>query len=534
MIQISNIKLEAGHSQKDLIKAIESKLKINKKIEYTYRIIKKSIDARKEKVQILYSIGVECKNEQNLVKGCKSKDVSLKKLQEYSYVPQGEKKIKNQPIIVGGGPAGLFCGYMLANYGYRPIVIERGSCVEKRTKIVEGFWKSGKLDKECNVSFGEGGAGTFSDGKLNTGVKDKFFREGKVLKTFVEHGAMDNILYDAKPHIGTDILSKVVVSMRERIIEKGGEFKFDTCVKEIIVENDEVKGVITDKGESLYSDIVVLAIGHSSRDTFKMLLDKDISMLPKAFAVGVRVEHSQDFIQNKLYGKYADKLPAASYKVTYQSESDRGVYSFCMCPGGYVVNASSEENMLAINGMSYSGRDGRNANSAIIVTVTPEDFDGDDVLAGVRYQQKLERAAFITGNGKIPVQLFKDFRENRKSSEFKSVEPQMKGAFELANLNECLPEYICKSIVEGMYGFDKKIKGFATDDTLLSAVESRTSSPVRIVRDNDTLESVSCKGLYPCGEGAGYAGGIMSAAMDGIKVFEKIADIYSSDIEELM
>ena len=534
MIHITNIKLEAGHSEEALVKAIETKLKISKKQKYSYHIIKKSIDARKEKVWILYSIGVECENEGKIVKNVRTKDVSCREVQGYDYIPQGEKKMKFRPIVVGSGPAGLFCGYMLANYGYRPIVIERGSCMKKRTKVVEEFWKGEKLNEECNVSFGEGGAGTFSDGKLNTGVKDKFFREKKVLDTFVEHGANENILYDAKPHIGTDILSKVVVSMRNRIIELGGEFKFDTCVKDIIVENNEIKGVITDKDESLYSNIVVLAIGHSSRDTFKMLVDKEISMIPKAFAVGVRVEHSQEFIQKKMYGSYADKLPAASYKVTYQSEADRGVYSFCMCPGGYVVNASSQENMLAINGMSYSGRDGKNANSAIVVTVTPDDFDGEDVLAGVRFQQNLERAAYKTGNGKIPVQLFRDFIDNKKSVNFEGVKPQFKGSYELANLNECLPEYICKSIIEGMYGFDKKIKGFASDDTLLSAVESRTSSPVRIVREDDTLQSVSCKGLYPCGEGAGYAGGIMSAAMDGIKVFEKIADIYSSDIEELL
>lgn len=532
MIEISQIKLLAGHSEKELECRIKKILRLNEKQKFTYRILKKSIDARRDDVYIIYNIGVELAEGVRLSNKLFKSNPNVVQKEEmcYRYIPQGKKILKKQPIVVGSGPAGLFCAYMLADYGYSPLIIERGSRVEERQVKVECFWRTGKLDTQCNVQFGEGGAGTFSDGKLNTVVKDKKLRGKKVLETFVNFGARENILYDAKPHIGTDDLAVILINMRKRIEELGGRFLFDTLVTDIVYEDGCVRGVKINGQKFIESEVVVLAPGHSSRDTFGMLSDRNIHMIPKAFAVGVRAEHRQDFIQKVQYKQYAGKLPAASYKVAYQSgKLLRGVYSFCMCPGGYVVNASSEEGEIAVNGMSYNARDGVNANSAIIVTVTPHDFDGTDVLAGVRFQRNLERAAYNEGNGSVPVQLFADFKANRKSSSYGNITPQIKGKFSFANLNNCLPKYVRDTIVEGMADFDKRMPGFAAEDVVFSGVESRTSSPVRIVRDDLTLESVSCRGLYPCGEGAGYAGGIMSAAMDGIKVFEAIAEIYKAN-----
>lgn len=527
MIQISQIKLLASEKEETLKSKISKILNIKDDKAFTYKILKKSIDARKDDVYVLYSVGVYIKNEKNIINKFKVPNIIIKKEIDYRHVPSGQEKMKNPPIIVGSGPAGLFCGYMLADYGYSPIIIERGSTVEKRTAAVEKFWNGGKLDTNCNVQFGEGGAGTFSDGKLNTLVKDKFLRNKKVLDIFVENGAKSNILYDSKPHIGTDILVDVVKNMREHIIKKGGKIIFDTTVTQILLKDNAVYGVKTSTGESIYSDVVVLALGHSARDTFKMLNDSGIAMSPKAFAVGVRVEHPQEMISVNQYKKYAKYLPPASYKVTHQTNGGRGIYSFCMCPGGYVVNASSQLEMTAVNGMSYNARESKNANSAMIVTVTPDDFDGRDVLVGIRFQQKLERTAYIQGKGNIPVQLLGDFVNDRVSTSFGRILPQIKGKYEFGNLNMVLPKYICEAIVEGMGAFDKKIPGFNNEEVILSGVESRTSSPVRIIRDNSTLESISHKGIYPCGEGAGYAGGIMSAAMDGIKVFEAVSDRYS-------
>lgn len=542
MIQINQIKILANEDISKLESKIEKALNISKEQKYTYKIIKKSIDARKSEVYIIYNVQVEIKNEEKILKYVKNANIFISKTKKYTYdysdTIDNRKKISNRPIIVGSGPAGLFCAYMLATKGYAPLIIERGSQVELRKAKVEKFWNGEPLDCECNVQFGEGGAGTFSDGKLNTLVKDTNLRGSLVLDTFVSFGAKDNILYDAKPHIGTDVLFDILINMRKRIIQLGGEYMFDTKVSELICENGQVKGVVTNNGRSIMSDVVVLAIGHSSRDTFEMINAKGISMIPKSFAVGVRVEHPQSLIQDNQYKKYAQYLPAASYKLTYQSSTSlRGVYSFCMCPGGYVVNASSQNKMIAVNGMSYNKRDSENANSAIVVTVNPDDYLNEEiknnnselkdrVLSGVRFQQKIERAAYLQGKGKVPVQLLGDFANNRVSSTIGAIKPLIKGEYTLANLNNCLPKYVCDTIVEGMKSFDRKIPGFNNEETVLSGVESRTSSPVRIVRDDNTLESIDIKGLYPCGEGAGYAGGIVSAAMDGVKVFEKIIDNY--------
>ncbi len=537
MIQINNIKLPADKDISFLQQKISKILRLKENNNFTYKILKKSIDARGDVVYVIYNVAVDLllddkvskistKKEAKIVAGLRDKNVIIKKEEGYTFKPSGNIKLVRRPVIVGSGPAGLFCAYMLACNGYNPLIIERGSRVEERKKKVEDFWNGGKLDTECNVQFGEGGAGTFSDGKLNTLVKDKEYRGRLVLETFVKYGAKENIMYDAKPHIGTDYLYNILINMRNDIIAMGGEFMFDTLVEDIVFEDSIIKQVILRGGKTIDTDVVVLAIGHSSRDTFSMLKEKNISMVAKSFAVGVRVEHPQKLIGENQYGKYASCLPAASYKLTHQASTGRGVYSFCMCPGGVVVNASSEEGHIAVNGMSYNSRDGQNANSAIIVTVNPKDFDTDDIMAGVRFQRKLEEAAYKEGKGKIPVQLFGDFESNRPSTALGSITPCIKGGYTLANLNNCFPKYICDTIVEGMHSFDKKIKGFAAKDVVLSGVESRTSSPIRIVRDDERLESVSVSGLYPCGEGAGYAGGIMSAAIDGIKVYEKIASKY--------
>ena len=438
-------------------------------------------------------------------------------------------------LIIGSGPAGLFCAYMLSENGYCPILLEQGEDVDKRSETVEKFWSTGILKKHSNVQFGEGGAGTFSDGKLNTLVKDKYGRNKKVLEVFVENGAPENILYEAKPHIGTDILKTVVKNMRNRIIEWGGDVFFEKQVTDITFDENTVKSITVNDKEVMETNCIVLAIGHSARKTFDMLYNKGITMEAKEFAVGFRVEHPQKLINTEMYGaQMADKLPPAPYKVTAKTSSGRGVYSFCMCPGGYVVDASSEEEKLAINGMSYSKRDSISANSAIIISVTPDDFESDHPLAGIEFQRRLEEKAYKLGEGSIPYCTYgqlcdsigvKNDLNGPNPDCFIGFERNTKGNVKKADLSRFFKEDMMQSFVEGMNHFNKIIPGFTHPETKIYAVESRTSSPIRIVRDNDTLTS-NFDGLYPCGEGAGYAGGITSAGMDGIKVAEKIASIY--------
>lgn len=410
----------------------------------------------------------------------------------------------------------------------------RDILIDQRTKDVETFWKTGTLDPSSNVQFGEGGAGTFSDGKLNTLVKDKSGRNHEVLRIFARHGAPEAITYQSKPHIGTDILSRVVKEMRECICAHGGEVRFHSQVTDIqtvttgntkVLRKLEVYDLKKQEKYVLDTELAVFAIGHSARDTFAMLHQHEVPMQPKAFAVGVRMEHPQEMINKDQYGEYyPDFLPAAPYKLTANLKNGRGVYTFCMCPGGYVVNASSEPHRLAVNGMSYSKRDGQNANTAVIVTVTPEDFGSSHPLAGVEFQRKLEENAYREGNGKVPVQLFGDFCKNIPSQKLGNIIPQIKGMYQLANVRRIFPEIIADSLQEGVCIFDQKLPGYARKDAVISGVESRTSSPVRIIRD-DSLQS-EIRGIYPCGEGAGYAGGITSAAMDGIKIAEMIAGTY--------
>lgn len=528
MLRIRQIKVEVTkENHENIIKSISKKLKITAESVIDFSIVKKSIDARnKNEIYYVYELDVLLKNEGEILKKYASADVFESPDMNYRFEKTGTEKMKNPPVIVGSGPAGLFAAYILAENGFSPIVIERGEQMHLRKATVEKFWKEGILNTESNVQFGEGGAGTFSDGKLNTLVKDSGNRCRKVLETFVRFGAPENILYEQKPHIGTDLLSEVIVNMREAIKSMGGKFMYNSCLTDIIDENGMIKSIVVNKENTIDCDVLILAVGHSARDTFKMLYDMGIKMSAKPFAVGIRIQHNQDMINLSQYGdKYKDALPEASYKLTYKSTDGRGVYSFCMCPGGYVVNASSEEGRLAVNGMSYNARNSGNANSAIIVTVTPEDF-GHNPLDGIEFQRKLETSAYNACGGKIPVQLLKDFKESRISQKYGSLNPIFKGEWDFADINEIFPEIITEPLKESFDYFGRRIKGFDSDDAVLAAVESRTSSPVRIERDENGQSSV--KGIYPCGEGAGYAGGITSAAMDGIKIAEKIGAKYRS------
>lgn len=521
MVRINQIKLDIEAGRDELEKAILAKLKIGKEQLIDFSVVKRSIDARKGDVKYVYCVEVNIENEKKVMSRLHNNDVQVSDRMKYSYSVTGTKELKKAPIVVGTGPAGLFCGYMLAKAGYKPVLIERGQDVDNRVKAVEKFWNEGILNGNCNVQFGEGGAGTFSDGKLNTLVKDNYGRGREVLETFVKFGAPEEILYDNKPHIGTDKLVNVVKNMRKEIINLGGKFLFDTKMTDILLEDGKISAIQIDNAMWLDTEVLVLAIGHSARDTFNMIKDKGFDMTKKAFAIGVRVEHNQDMINTIMYGDKKNKLPAAPYKLTYTTEKGRAVYSFCMCPGGFVVNASSVPGQLVVNGMSNYDRGERNANSAIIVNVTPEDLgEEDDVLAGVHFQEKWEKKAYEACNGLVPVQLFGDFENNKVSSNFGEIEPNIKGEYSFANIRDILPEYVSEALIEGIHGFSKKIKDYDREDAVLSGIETRTSSPIRIVRD-ESFQS-NFKGIYPCGEGAGYAGGITSAAIDGIKVFEAI------------
>lgn len=532
MIRITQLKLPADHKADALRDKAARALGLNPGKIKAVHIRRQSLDARK-KPELFYSYtvdvelgsGVSGASERAIVHKAKNAQIVLSGESDYRYPNPGGEPLLYRPVIVGTGPAGLFCGLMLARLGYCPLLLERGQDVEQRQKAVSHFWQTGELDVCSNVQFGEGGAGTFSDGKLNTLVKDSCGRNRLVLQTFCEFGADAKILYQNKPHIGTDVLAGIVKEIRQEIIRLGGEVRFGCQVEDLAIEDGKVQGVAVRDGETIPSSLVVLAIGHSARDTFFMLHSRGICMSAKAFAVGLRIQHPQSMINLSQYGREkVGGLGAADYKLTWKASDGRGVYSFCMCPGGYVVNASSEKNLLAVNGMSYHSRAGVNANSALIVTVTPEDFSGDGPLAGVEFQRKLEALAFQAGGGRIPVQLYEDFLAEKDSRQLGEVMPQMKGLWTLAGVHQVLPLPVKNALREGMAGFGQMIPGFDRPDALLAGVESRTSSPVRIWRD-EGLES-AVRGLYPCGEGAGYAGGITSAAMDGVRVAEAIAGAY--------
>lgn len=495
-----------------------------------FDVLRRSVDARqKNNIIFSYTVQLSCAKERQIVKRCKNRNVQWMEVNpirgQGSDWKQNDVGASSRPVVIGTGPAGLFAALTLAEAGRHPLVLERGSSVEIRRQKVAEFWAGKPLDPECNVQFGEGGAGTFSDGKLNTLVKDPSGRGRRVLDTFVRFGAPEEIRYLQKPHIGTDRLGDVIRAMREEIISLGGEVWFDTRFCGLSIQDHCVTGIRYERdGQNLEyeTDTVVLATGHSARDTFEMLHTLGISMEAKPFAVGVRMEHPQEMINKNQYGDWHDKLWAADYKLTHTTASGRGVYSFCMCPGGQVVNASSEPGRLVINGMSNYDRAGRNANSAIVVTVSPEDFGGQDVLAGIEFQRRLEQAAYEQGQGRIPVQLLGDYLQNRISTALGQVQPDLCGEYTLTNVRDILPDFVGDAIAESIPAFDRRIAGYGREDAVISGVESRTSSPIRILRDESLQSSV--QGLYPCGEGAGYAGGITSAAMDGIRVAEQIVD----------
>lgn len=525
MIRVRQVKVRLG-DEDFLKKEVAHKLHISVSEILNFVIVKKSLDARKkDDIHYVYEVDVSVASDLQVLKKTHSKDIFLAPNEEYKLPVMGKEKLSSRPIIVGSGPCGLMCAYMLAKEGYFPIVIERGERIENRVKTVSNFWDGGLLNPDSNVQFGEGGAGTFSDGKLNTMVKDKFFRGKEVFSIFVEHGAPPEIMYLQKPHIGTDLLQDVVKNIRNSIIRMGGEFRYSACLTDVFTREGKVVGVEINGKEQIRCSVLVLAIGHSARDTFSMLFKRGLEMKAKPFAVGVRIQHPQSMIQMSQYGTMDSRLPVADYKLTYNTRKGRGVYSFCMCPGGYVVNSSSEIGRLAINGMSYHARDSKNANSALVVTVTPEDF-GNHPLDGMVFQQKLEERAFLYGSGKIPVQLYDDFRSGIFSTQFGEVLPVIKGEYAFGDLNDVLPSFVVDSICEAMPVFGTRIAGFDRSDAILAGVESRTSSPIRIVRNE--VGEANIQGIYPCGEGSGYAGGITTAAMDGIRVAEWIISKYSN------
>ena len=525
MLRITQFKLPVEHTEQQLRERLAKTLRIAPDDLISYSIRKRSLDARKKpELFYVYTIDFHTKKENMVLRHMKNK-VQKKSEKTYRIPEHGAEPLPDRPLVVGSGPAGLFCAYLLALSGMRPLVLERGASVRERQRDVEEFWETGILNTKSNVQFGEGGAGTFSDGKLNTLVKDPVGRNRFVLETFVSFGAPEGILYEQKPHIGTDILTTVVENMRNRIIELGGEFCFHTQLTDIFPEEHAVE---INGERKIPAGPAVLAVGHSARDTFEMLYRRRLRMEAKSFAVGVRVEHPQRMIDESQYGRARrGNLPAAAYKLTEKLENGRGVYTFCMCPGGYVVNASSEEGRLAVNGMSYHDRAGENANSAVIVTVSPEDYGSEHPLAGIAFQRELEERAWQEGQGRIPVQRFCDFRKNQISTGPGRIRPNMKGAYRFANVRNIFPDVISESIEQGICAMDHKIRGFADGDALLSGVESRTSSPVRIVRGENFTSDIPW--IYPCGEGAGYAGGITSAAMDGMKVAEAVIKRYAAE-----
>ncbi|MDG1753170.1 MAG: NAD(P)/FAD-dependent oxidoreductase [Thalassotalea sp.] len=546
MLRLTNIKLDLNHQPEQLRQAILEKLAITSEQLIDFTLFKRGYDARqKSQIQLIYTLDVQTTlNDELLITFENDTQVKESPDTRYHFVGQAPETITERPVVIGFGPCGLFVGLLLAQMGFKPIILERGKEVRQRTKDTFGFWRKKILNTESNVQFGEGGAGTFSDGKLYSQVKDPKHYSRKVLHEFVDAGAPDEILYVSKPHIGTFKLVTMVEQMRAKIIELGGEIRFEQRVDEIHLEDigssdngeKQVSGVTLASGEVIHTKHLALAIGHSARDTFEMIVKQGVYVKAKPFSVGFRIEHEQSVIDEARFGKNAGHpiLGAADYKLVHHCKNGRSVYSFCMCPGGTVVAAASEEGRLVTNGMSQYSRHERNANSAIVVGIEPEDFtygsedpisEAENVLAGIEFQRRLEEKAFKLGgeNYDAPVQLVGDFIKGRKSGEHGDVEPSYKPGVKYCDLSETLPAYAIDAIREALPAFNRKIKGFSMDDATLTAVETRTSSPIQITRDKETLESLNVKGLYPAGEGAGYAGGILSAGIDGIKVAEAIA-----------
>lgn len=525
MIRISGIKLKIDHSKKDILKEINKRV-YNKNI-LDYKISNKSIDARnKSDIKYVYSVDIEFEDEDKYVN-----DNDIKKIEKYVYNIENlsNRKFK-RPVVIGSGPAGIFAGLILAKAGLKPIIIERGTAVDERVKDVYDFFKTGNLKEESNVQFGEGGAGTFSDGKLTTNSHNSRIR--LVIDELIKAGADEEISYISKPHIGTDVLIGIVKNIRKSIEKLGGEYRFSTKFIDFKEKENKLTEVIVENNGKVYSietDFCILAIGHSARDTFYKLKDRGIYITKKTFAVGFRIEHKQDFINICQYGRADLNLPAAEYKINYKTKQGRGVYTFCMCPGGVVVPSSSEKGHLVVNGMSYSSRDLENANSAVLVNVNPEDLP-ENVMSGIELQRQIEKKAFELGGSdyKAPVQLVVDYIKGKKTEKLLDVKPSYSIGYVLEDLNKVLPKYLNEALKEGLLGLNNKIKGFSSRGAILTAVESRSSSPIRINRDTNMYSNI--QGLIPCGEGAGYAGGIMTAAVDGIKCAEKIVEEISNAI----
>ncbi|HAS6238653.1 TPA: hypothetical protein I7181_12515 [Vibrio vulnificus] len=536
MIRLTELRLPLDHEEGALLEAITAKLGIPAEQVLSFSMFRRGYDARKKtNIQLIYTLDIEVANQDKLLAKF-SNDPHVRETpdMEYKYVAQAPANLTERPIVIGFGPCGLFAGLVLAQMGFNPIIVERGKEVRERTKDTFGFWRKRTLNPESNVQFGEGGAGTFSDGKLYSQVKDPNFYGRKVITEFVEAGAPEEILYVSKPHIGTFKLVTMIEKMRAKILELGGEIRFSTRVDDIHMEDGQITGVMLSNGEELKSRYVVLAVGHSARDTFEMLHERGVYMEAKPFSVGFRIEHKQSMIDEARFGSNAGNpiLGAADYKLVHHCKNGRTVYSFCMCPGGTVVAATSEEGRVVTNGMSQYSRAERNANSAIVVGISPEiDYPGDP-LAGIRFQRELESNAYRLGgeNYDAPAQKIGDFLKGRDPSALGDVEPSFTPGIKLTDLEKALPPFAIEAIREAIPAFDRKIKGFASEDGLLTGVETRTSSPVCIKRDKE-YQSVNLKGFYPAGEGAGYAGGILSAGIDGIKVAEAVARSMVAQLE---
>lgn len=526
MLRLRDIALPFDHEPDTLVTGIIKRLKLSRKELLDFVIIRKSIDARRKgNILAVYTVDVRVKNESEvLCRFSQDKRISPAPDMNYRFPAVGDVK-GLRPVVVGSGPCGLFAALMLAQLGFKPLLIERGKDVKARIKDVQNFWRTGQLDTESNVQFGEGGAGTFSDGKLTTQIKDKHNRSRKILEEFVKAGAPEEILYQAKPHIGTDNLVKIVKNLREKIISLGGQVRFETKLTGIEIKAGKVAGAIVNGSENIETDIIVLALGHSARDTFEMLHRFGIPIEAKSFSIGVRIEHPQEVIDMAQYGIPASgsKLDPADYKLVHHCENDRSAYTFCMCPGGEVIACSSEAGSVVTNGMSFYSRNRPNANSALLAGVGPPDFEDKGPLAGIMFQRKWERRAFETGGGNYfaPVQLVGDFLAGRPSFSLGRVLPTYRPGITPCDLGECLPGFVVETLRQAIRQMDKKLKGFAMNDAVMTAIESRSSSPVRIIRDG-TFQSPALEGLYPAGEGAGYAGGIISSAIDGIRMAEAI------------
>lgn len=529
MLRITELKLPLDHPDEALREAIVQRLGIRDEQLLSFNLFKRSYDARKKNSELLfiYTIDLEASNEAELLsKFADDRNIGPAPDVTYKFVGQAPAGLQERPIVVGFGPCGIFAGLLLAQMGFKPIILERGKEVRQRTKDTWGLWRKSVLNPESNVQFGEGGAGTFSDGKLYSQIKDPQHHGRKVLEEFVKAGAPDEILYINKPHIGTFRLTGMVEQMRQDMIALGAEVRFQEKVTDLLIEDGQLTGVVLESGEQLHSRHVVLALGHSARDTFRMLHAKGVYMEAKPFSVGFRIEHPQTLIDKARLGKYAGhpKLGAADYKLVYHAKNGRSVYSFCMCPGGTVVAATSEPGRVVTNGMSQYSRNERNANSGIVVGIDPErDYPGGP-LAGIELQERLEAHAYVMGgsNYQAPAQLVGDFVAGRPSTALGSVEPSYKPGVTLGDLAPSLPDFAIEAIREALPAFDRQIKGYNLHDAVLTGIETRTSSPLRITR-NETLQSMNVKGLFPAGEGAGYAGGILSAGVDGIRIAEAVA-----------